>query len=49
MNSFDKCIFLFSVVSKMSHSEINFPCPVPVTSSSIQTSEAECDDGNKAV
>ena len=39
-------VFLFSVVNEMS--EINFPCPVPV-SSIIQTSQAECDDGNKAV
>lgn len=31
MNAFEALmnVFLFSVVSKMSHSEINFPCPVP--------------------
>ena len=30
MNAFDALmyVFLFSVVSKMSHSELNFPCPV---------------------
>ena len=30
MNAIDALmyVFLFSVVSKMSHSELNFPCPV---------------------
>ena len=49
MNAFEALmnVFLFSVVGKMSHSEIHFPCPVPCPSPQQHYSDVSVMMGTK--